>query len=192
MRLQCAGATRGPLTRSTARMWPWTWGGTRRLCGTLPKFAPSFSTPFPHPRALGASERPFQNGQASPPLLRAEGDDEEAQVGLQATEDGGAPVAEAVVFPFPPDEALVFDVTTWHNLTLPLPQESNNSPVSCTRQGSAAVGHGERPRQDVLAAGGGVGYWGGMVLLHKYWGCCRQLQGTWTCHSGQGKRAPRG
>ena len=100
---------------------------------------------------------PSKMGKLRHPCCAPRATTRRPQVGLQATEDGGAPVAEAVVFPVPPDEALVFDVTTWHNLTLPLPQESNNSPVSCTRQGSAAVGHGERPRQDVLAAGGGVG-----------------------------------
>ena len=48
--------------------------------------------------------------------LQAKGDDdaesgeEEAQVGLEATEDEGSPVAAAVVLPPPPDGALVVDV----------------------------------------------------------------------------------
>ena len=44
------------------------------------------------------------------PLLRAEGGEEEAQVGLKATADGGSPIIEAVLLPLPAEEALVVDV----------------------------------------------------------------------------------
>lgn len=44
------------------------------------------------------------------PLLRAEGGEEEAQV-LVATEDGSLAVAEEMVLPLPPNEALVVNVT---------------------------------------------------------------------------------
>ena len=40
-------------------------------------------------------------------LLRAEGGEEEVQVGLEATEDGSAPKAEAVVLPLPAYQDLV-------------------------------------------------------------------------------------
>ena len=43
------------------------------------------------------------------PLLRAKGT-EEAEVGLEATENGCAPKTKGVVLPLPPDEALVVDV----------------------------------------------------------------------------------
>ena len=43
-------------------------------------------------------------------LLRAEGREEEADVGLEAVEDGGTPEAEAMVLPLAPDEALVVNV----------------------------------------------------------------------------------
>ena len=45
------------------------------------------------------------------PLLRTEGGEEETQVCLVATEDGSPSSAEAMVLPFPPDEALVVYVT---------------------------------------------------------------------------------
>ena len=48
---------------------------------------------------------------SSMPLLRAEGGEEKGQIGLEETEDGGAPAAKAVVLPLPPDEALVVDVS---------------------------------------------------------------------------------
>ena len=47
----------------------------------------------------------------SVPLLRAEGGEEEAEVGLEATEDRSAPMTEAVDRPLPSDKALVVDVT---------------------------------------------------------------------------------
>ena len=47
----------------------------------------------------------------SMPLLRAESGEKEAQVGLEATKDGCASKAKAVVLPRAPDEALVVDVT---------------------------------------------------------------------------------
>ena len=47
----------------------------------------------------------------SVPLLRAKGAEEEAEVGLEATEKGCAPKIKGVVLPLPPDEALVVDVT---------------------------------------------------------------------------------
>ena len=42
----------------------------------------------------------------------AESGEEEAQVGLEATEDEGSPVAAAVVLPPPPDGAFVVEVTS--------------------------------------------------------------------------------
>ena len=45
------------------------------------------------------------------PLLRAEGREEEAEVGLETAEDGRTPEAEAMVLPLAPDEALVVNVT---------------------------------------------------------------------------------
>ena len=44
-------------------------------------------------------------------LLRAEGRKKEAEVGLEAAEDGRTPEAEAMVLPLAPDEALVVYVT---------------------------------------------------------------------------------
>ena len=44
------------------------------------------------------------------PLLRAEGDEKEPQVGLVAPEDGRPPEAKAMTLPLPPNEALVVDV----------------------------------------------------------------------------------
>ena len=44
------------------------------------------------------------------PLLRAESGEKEAQVGLEATKDGCASIAKAVVLSRAPDEALVVDV----------------------------------------------------------------------------------
>ena len=44
------------------------------------------------------------------PLLRAESGEKEAQVGLEATKDGCAPIAKAVVLSRAPYEALVVDV----------------------------------------------------------------------------------
>jgi len=39
------------------------------------------------------------------PLLRAEGDEKEPQVGLVAPEDGSPPNAEAMILPLTPDKA---------------------------------------------------------------------------------------
>ena len=47
----------------------------------------------------------------SVPLLRAKLREEEAEVGLEATKKGYAPLAKVVVLPLPPDEAFVVDVT---------------------------------------------------------------------------------
>ena len=44
------------------------------------------------------------------PLLRAESGEKEAQVCLEATKDGCAPIAKAVVLSRAPDEAFVVDV----------------------------------------------------------------------------------
>ena len=44
------------------------------------------------------------------PLLRAESGEKEAQVGLEATKDGCASIAKAVVLSRAPDETLVVDV----------------------------------------------------------------------------------
>ena len=46
----------------------------------------------------------------SVPLLRAEGGEEAAQVGLEATEDGCAPIIEAAILPLSPDKSFVVDV----------------------------------------------------------------------------------
>ena len=43
--------------------------------------------------------------------MRAEGREEEADVGLEAAEGGRTPEAEAMVLPLAPDEALVVNVT---------------------------------------------------------------------------------
>jgi len=45
------------------------------------------------------------------PLLRAEGGEEEPEVCLVATDNGGSTEAEAKVLPLPPDEGLVVDVS---------------------------------------------------------------------------------
>ena len=42
--------------------------------------------------------------------MRAEGREEEADVGLEAAEDGRTPEAQAMVLPLAPDEALVVNV----------------------------------------------------------------------------------
>ena len=47
----------------------------------------------------------------SVPLLRAKLREEEAEVGLEATKKGYAPLAKVVVLPLLPDEAFVVDVT---------------------------------------------------------------------------------
>ena len=44
------------------------------------------------------------------PLLRAEGSEEESQVGLVVPEDIRATEAETMILPRPPDESLVVDV----------------------------------------------------------------------------------
>ena len=44
------------------------------------------------------------------PLLRAESGEKEAEVSLEATKDGGTPIAKAMVLPRSPDEALVVDI----------------------------------------------------------------------------------
>jgi len=44
------------------------------------------------------------------PFLRAEGGEEEPQVGLVAPEDGRLTGAKAMILPHTPDEALVVDV----------------------------------------------------------------------------------
>ena len=44
-------------------------------------------------------------------LERAESREKEAEIGLEATKNGCAPIAKVVVLPLPPDEALVVDVT---------------------------------------------------------------------------------
>ena len=45
------------------------------------------------------------------PLLHAGGREEEAEVDLEATENGSALITKAVVLPLPRNEALVVDVT---------------------------------------------------------------------------------
>jgi len=47
------------------------------------------------------------------PLLRAEGGEEESQVGLVVLEDIRATEAETMILPRTPDETLVVDVATW-------------------------------------------------------------------------------
>ena len=44
------------------------------------------------------------------PLLRTESRKKEAEIGLEATKNGCAPIAKVVVLPLSPDEALVVDV----------------------------------------------------------------------------------
>jgi hypothetical protein len=44
------------------------------------------------------------------PLLRSEGGEEEPQVGLIATEDGGPTKSDAMILALTPNEALVVDV----------------------------------------------------------------------------------
>jgi len=45
------------------------------------------------------------------PLLCTEGGEEEPQVGLMATEDGGPTKSDAMILALPPNEALVVDAT---------------------------------------------------------------------------------
>jgi hypothetical protein len=49
------------------------------------------------------------------PLLRAEGGEEESQVGLVVPEDVRATEAETMILPRTPDEALVVDVARGHD-----------------------------------------------------------------------------